>query len=484
MASNAEAVTNPEKTAETVGKFTDVEAVVPTTEEPLEKAGNAALKKDVWPLWKLCLLALPQLGVQVLWGFIGPNSVEYMRHLGAPDALATLNNIAGPIAGFFTGPLVGAWSDSSTSRWGRRRPIILGGLISTLVAGFFWAGSEALLPKKYAIWLSAPMYWVLDITINVLQTPFRALVSDYASEEQQAPMQVWFVFMIAIGNFIAYSMMTIYAAPTEHMLELMMMICGINVVCIAITACVAKETPLVRTAEREKECCCAPVFKSLGSLRGVPPVFYRLLAVHCLVWLGNTTWGAYGQQWFTANVFEGDVNAEKGSAAQIAYKEGVDAFGTAGQYRSGVQLVVSLLMMFIMLKTSIPHRLVYMPCLYIGAVVALLAAFAVGHSGNFAIVCMALSMIPESASLAIPYGLVAFWNKKAEEEGKEVSTAMQMAVLNCCITIGQVLCTSSLALLETGLSLERSLTIILIVGGTASALAGTGAYFLKSGDTE
>jgi len=424
------------------------------------------------------------LGVQVLWGFLGPNSAPYMKHLGAPNSLATLNNIAGPIAGFFTGPLVGAWSDSSTSRWGRRRPIIIGGLISTLVAGFLWSGSEALLPEGSAIFLSAPMYWVLDVTINVLQTPFRALVADCASEEQQAPMQVVFVFMMAIGNFIAYSMMQIYAVPTEHMLELMMMICGINVICIAIQAFVAKETPLVRTEERSKECCCAPVVKSLGSLRGVPAVFYRLLVVHCLVWLGNTAWDAYGQQWFTANVFEGDDNAAEGSAAQIAYSEGVAAFSTAGQYRSAVQLVVSLLITFIMLKTSIPHRLVYAPCLYIGAVVTLLASFAVGHNGNFAIVCMVLSMITEAASLAIPYGLVAFWNKKAEEEGKQVSTAMQMAVLNCCITIGQQVCTLTLALLETGLSLQSSLTVILVVAGVAGVFAGTGAFFLKATDTE
>jgi len=132
-----------------------------------------------------------------------------------------------------------------------------------------------------------------------------------------------------------------------------------------------------------------------------------------------------------------------------------------------------------LVKTSIPHRFVYAPCLAVGAIVAFLASFAVGHSSAFAIVCMVLSMVPESASLAIPYGLVAAWNKKAEEEGKPVSTAMQMAMLNCCITIGQQFCTLSLALLETGLSLQASLTIILIVAGVTNTLSTTGAVFLK-----
>lgn len=33
------------------------------------------------------------------------------------------------------------------------------------------------------------MYWVMDVTINILQTPYRALVSDLATKEQQIPMQ-------------------------------------------------------------------------------------------------------------------------------------------------------------------------------------------------------------------------------------------------------------------------------------------------------
>lgn len=50
--------------------------------------------------------------------------------------------------------------------------------------------AEHMLSGPAAVALAAPMYWVLDVTINVLQTPHRALVADLASEEQQLPMQV------------------------------------------------------------------------------------------------------------------------------------------------------------------------------------------------------------------------------------------------------------------------------------------------------
>ena len=48
--------------------------------------------------------------------------------------------LAGPLSGLVVQPLVGAFSDRSESRWGRRRPIILAGAVlaccSLLVLGF------------------------------------------------------------------------------------------------------------------------------------------------------------------------------------------------------------------------------------------------------------------------------------------------------------------------------------------------------------
>merc|ERR1712110_1253207 len=95
---------------------------------------------EVWPFWKLCLIALPQLGVQVLWIFLGPNTTPYLKKLGGSVSFATLNNMAGPIVGFFVGPLIGAWSDQSEMKWGRRRPIIVAGLVATVVAGLLYSG--------------------------------------------------------------------------------------------------------------------------------------------------------------------------------------------------------------------------------------------------------------------------------------------------------------------------------------------------------
>jgi len=459
-----------------------VDIEVPRGKEASEKPA------EVWPLWKLILLALPQLGVQVMWCFIGPNAAPYMIHLGVGHSLATLNNVAGPTTGFFTGPIIGAWSDRLVSRWGRRRPVILGGLISTWVAGMLFASSAQIFKGETArIAFAVPLYWVVDVTINVLQTPFRALVSDLASKEQQVPMQVVFVVFMSFGNFIGYSIMQIWKVPIEHMWELMLIICILNTFCIGIQFLIAKETPLTRADVGESTGgTCSVITDIVKSVRGMPRLLYHLAFVQCLVWIGNTAWTYYGAQWFANSVYDGDQHAPEGSAAYENYGAGMNAFSLGGQLRSGLQLISALVIIAILLGTPLRPRYIYGPCIYVGAVVSLLAAFAVGHSGVFAIICWTGSIMPETGSFAIPFGLVATLNKRAEEQGKQVSTALQMALLNCCVTVGQEVCHLVLSLIEGNMPLKKALPCVFILAGVAHALGGSSALCLddKPGETK
>merc|ERR1739844_343180 len=161
--------------------------------------------------------------------------------------MGTLNNSAGPIVGFIVGPIVGTWSDQSESKWGRRRPIIVAGLLSTIVAGLPYAGAKQILgPGDGAMYLAASMQWVLDFTINAMQTPFRALVADLASPEQQLSMQMFFQVVCAAGGFLAFTISTLYQVPTNHMLELMMLVLAIIIVCVGLQFLVAQERQFKR----------------------------------------------------------------------------------------------------------------------------------------------------------------------------------------------------------------------------------------------
>mmetsp|Transcript_87859 Transcript_87859/g.283792 ORF Transcript_87859/g.283792 Transcript_87859/m.283792 type:complete len:325 (-) Transcript_87859:391-1365(-) len=284
--------------------------------------------------------------------------------------------------------------------------------------------------------------------------------------------------MMSIGNFVAFSIMQIYEKPVDHMIELMLGICLLNTVCVAIQFSVAREIPLNK-ADGPKKNACSPVLDVVEAVRHSPCLLYQLAGVQCLVWIGNTAWNLYSAQWFTQAVFQGAEHAGKGTEEYNNYVEGNAAFSFGGQMKSVLQLISTLVIMAILLKTTIRPRLVYAPCIFIGTVVSLLAAFVVGHAGGFAKLCLIFSIMPETGSFAIPFGLVATLNSRAAQEGKVVSTALQMALLNCCVTVGQQICTMILAVIESQMSLEKALPLVFMVAAVAQGFGGIGALFLN-----
>jgi len=456
-------------------------------EDRAERGGkNGATSEDEeeWPFWKLALIALPQMGVMVLWIFLGPNTTPYLVSLGATEQFAVLNNSAGPVVGFIVGPIVGTWSDQSTSKWGRRRPVIVAGLISTLIAGVLYSGAEQIFGKKCqgAMYLAAAMQWVLDFTINAMQTPFRALVSDLSSKKQQFPMQIFFAIVCAVGCFLAFSIMKLYDVAIHHMLELMCLVMLINVFCVGAALLVAKEKQFVPTGTETKGGLLHMMKGMCGACNGMPKAFYVLLFVQAMVWLGNTVWGTYGKMWFTNSVYPGDAEALSDTPAHDEYVAGATAFASAGQIGSVFNLVLSFGFMGLG-YTKLPYHLLYAPCIFVGAFVCFMCAFVVGHSHMLAMLMFVLSNVALTAAGSIPYGIVAVWNRAAEETGKVGSAAMQMAILNCCITVGQQLCTMILGGLENSYSKLDALKYLYAISMVANFSGGIGACFLGAGSS-
>merc|ERR1712045_784976 len=142
-------------------------------------------------------------------------------------------------------------------------------------------------------------------------------------------------------------------------------------------------------------------------------------------------------------------------------------------------LFFTLLVMFIMSNTTIRPRLIYAPTIFVGAVASFLASLVVGHNANFAVICMTMAEITMVGCFSVPYGLVAAMNEKAAREGKQVSTALQMALLNCCVTVGQQVCTMILAFIESYLPLDKALLIGFMVAGLSFVVSGVATLFLN-----
>jgi maltose/moltooligosaccharide transporter len=118
-------------------------------------------------------------GIQFSFGLQQANMSPIYRTLGADEASLPLLWLAGPMTGLLVQPIVGAMSDRTVSRWGRRTPyFLIGAILCSL-------GLLAM-PFSPTLWFAAGLLWILDAANNVTMEPYRAYVSDRLPREQHA----------------------------------------------------------------------------------------------------------------------------------------------------------------------------------------------------------------------------------------------------------------------------------------------------------
>lgn len=137
-----------------------------------------AANKPMLSFLKIVQMNLGFLGLQFSFGLQQSNMGPIYRYLGADEATMPLLWLAGPMTGLIVQPIVGALSDRTTSRLGRRTPYFLVGAVLC---------SLALLAMPYspALWVAASLLWILDSANNITMEPYRAYVSDRLSEPQR-----------------------------------------------------------------------------------------------------------------------------------------------------------------------------------------------------------------------------------------------------------------------------------------------------------
>ena len=119
------------------------------------------------------------LGLQFSFGLQQSSMSPIYSYLGADEAALPLLSLAGPMTGLLVQPIVGALSDRTASRWGRRTPyFLIGAVLCSL--------SLLAMPHSSALWMAASLLWILDAANNITMEPYRAYVSDRLPTHQHA----------------------------------------------------------------------------------------------------------------------------------------------------------------------------------------------------------------------------------------------------------------------------------------------------------
>ncbi|KAK4961126.1 hypothetical protein LTR10_001616 [Elasticomyces elasticus] len=258
----------------------------------------------------LFLLTLALGGLQIAWSVELSNGSPYLLGLGISKSLLAFVWIAGPLSGTLVQPYVGIKSDNCRSRFGKRRPFMLGGALATIISlmalawtreivgsvlhGIFRVDSDAEAVKVSAIVFAVLMIYVLDFSINVIQAGIRAFIVDNAPAHQQDSANAWASRMSGLGNITGYLFGYInlpkylwFFGDTQFkvlcVIASITMAITLGISCISIT----ERDPRLEGVPTEQEGGVVAFFKNLfRSIRKLPTQISRVCQVQFVAWIG------------------------------------------------------------------------------------------------------------------------------------------------------------------------------------------------------
>ncbi len=155
------------------------------------------IKKPGLTFWQILNMNIGFFGIQFSFGLQQSSMSPIYKYLGADEASLPYLWLAGPMTGLIVQPIIGALSDRTVTRWGRRTPYFLVGAILCSL------GLLAM-PFSPTLWMAASLLWILDAANNVTMEPYRAFVSDKLDQSQHSIGFLTQSAMTGLGQTLAY----------------------------------------------------------------------------------------------------------------------------------------------------------------------------------------------------------------------------------------------------------------------------------------
>ena len=268
--------------------------------------------------WKLWNISFGFFGVQIAYALQSANISRIFATLGADPHSLSYFWILPPLAGIIVQPIVGAASDKTWTRFGRRIPyLFIGSLIAVLVMCLLPnAGSFGMTVSTAMIFgLFALMF--LDTSINMTMQPFKMMVGDMVNEKQKGLAYSIQSFLCNAGSLVGYVFPFLFAwvgisntAPQgvipDSVIYSFYIGAAILIFCVIYTSVKVKEMPPKEYAEyhgitEEQKNEKAGVFHLLAK---APKAFWTVGLVQFFCWFAFIFMWTYTNGSIAANVFD------------------------------------------------------------------------------------------------------------------------------------------------------------------------------------
>ncbi|KAI8063324.1 major facilitator superfamily domain-containing protein [Gongronella butleri] len=412
-------------------------------------------------LVQLLALTVCMAGVQFTWTVELSYGTPYLLSLNLSKELTALVWLAGPLSGLIVQPVIGAFSDKCQSRFGKRRPFIVGAGILTCLAMIGVAYAKEIgaimalwLPNAsnddwshfYAVVVAVSSFYFLDFTLNAVQAICRALILDIPPLWQQEQANAWSARMsnlsMVIGYFVGYiDLVRFFPWLGDSQIKVFCIV-AMLVFCVtlAITCVCVHETPL-ETADQDNGPWYHTFIYIWRAFRFMPRPIQTLCNTQFFAWMGWFPFLFYSTQWVSDIYFATHPVKDR---SRRDWAEGTRAGSFALLCYSIVSVVAGVVIPDLSMKLEQRYTWLSLNNIYtlshVVSAVALLSAWVI-RSVVGATIMLSVMGISWAIVLWIPFSLV----------GEYVSYEDERRTATAAITNGQQSSSGSVSQLENNM---------------------------------
>ncbi|KAI9842296.1 MAG: hypothetical protein M1837_007366 [Sclerophora amabilis] len=301
---------------------------------------------------RMAMLTFSLVGLQFTWGIEMTYCTPYLLQLGLTKSKTSLVWIAGPLSGLIMQPVIGVFSDRSKSKWGRRRPFMVGGAIlvaicllvlgwTAEIVGYFMPEGEA--RKSATVYLAVFSIYAVDFAINAVQSTSRSLIVDTLPIPKQQLGSAWASRMTAIGHLIGYAAGTIDLVKVfgttfgdTQFKQLCLIAAGALLAAVAVTSYCVQERILIAGRDSDAQ---SGVLKMLSQIfkltLHLPERIQAICWAQFWAWIGWFPFLFYGTTWVGETYFRYNTTEDA--------QKSKDALGDIGRIGSLSMVIFSII---------------------------------------------------------------------------------------------------------------------------------------------
>lgn len=395
----------------------------------MEDTQNISLKKLTTT--QFLNFALGFFGLQFAWQLEIILAGPVTERLGASPFIFGLIWLAGPITGVLVQPIIGALSDKTYTKIGRRRPYLLTGAIFGSLALWVFPNSDKIinlinnhfslnLPHYSALLFAALTIWVIDACVNMSQGPYRALISDIVPFEQHSVANSYISLAIGLGSVIAAGIAPFLkwafdyqmSIPSRFLMGALTFSLAMIWTCLMIKESGVKTIPSINDENKGKSTNFFTNFKNFFSLSPEVP---KICTMQFFTWIGTMCMLIFFTQYSVHTIFQ----VPDLTSASQEIKQSFEVMAILGTNFASICFTVFNLVCFLFavpigfLSLKFGKKKIHLIALSIMALAFLGMAFI--HNKNVVLILMGLAGIGWASLLALPFAMLSKHIKKGTE---------------------------------------------------------------------